>query len=344
VVESIADYNTKTAVMTRRVGSLVLLFIVMWTRSSGQTSHNVITIEVDDSAVRAVLSNPSYALKKRDSIWNSFEGYRLTLAWHERQSVPPSFEFYESALHDMLSDSPRFTKKNRYLETINRIQEIEKNSGGTISRHISSYLPSDSAFTAYTYLVAFTTPYAFSLSDKLVIDIGSPRWHQNAEYIVNIVIHEIYHIGYEIFTPDTLASAPSDKNSLLQSIFNDIQNEGMATYVAYRALDLIPSDYEDRDYQLLENNGSVDKGFHEINQMIADCDSVPLDTMVERAWNTGVAKDRAFYVAGAWMAGEIERTKGKKFLVGLVGKGSRVFVEEYNGIAGKDRKIRVNSN
>jgi len=149
--------------------------------------------------VRAVLGNPSYALKKRDSIWNSFEGYRLTLAWHERQSVPLRFEFYESALHDMLSDSLRFAKKKKYLETINRIQELERSSGRIIRKHISSYLPSDTAFTAYAYFVAFTTPYAFSLSDKLVIDIGSPRWHQNEEYIVNIVIHEIYHIGYGIF-------------------------------------------------------------------------------------------------------------------------------------------------
>jgi hypothetical protein len=320
---------------------LILLVMLIPIVGYGQETKNILTIKWDDSAVRTVLSNPEYSLIYRDSIWNSFEGYRQTLAWHKRQDVPVDFEFYEFALNDMLSDSPSFTKDKNYLATIDRIQEIFKNTGDSISKHISSYLPSDSSFTSYAYFVAFTTPYAFSLDDKLVIDIGSPRWYLNPEYIINIVIHETYHVGYEIYTPDNLSIKPTDKDNFLQSIYNDIHNEGMATFVSYKALDIVPSEYKDRDYQLLEKEENIDKAFKQINQMIVDCEAVPLDTIVERAWNIGTVKDRAFYITGAYICGEIEKIKGKEYLVGLVRADSKKFIEEYNLIAIKDRKIEL---
>jgi len=321
--------------------NIIALLLLIPIIGFGQENKSKLTIKWDDSAVRAVLSNPKSSLENRDSLWNAYEGYRQTLAWHDRQDVPLDVRFYEFALNDMLSENPRFTKNKNYIETIDRIKEVSTSKGDLISEHISSYLPSDSSFTSYAYFVAFTCPYAFSLEDKLIIDIGAPRWHENPEYIINIVIHETYHIGYEFYTPDLLAIKPTSKANLLQSIYNDIQNEGMATFVAYKALDIVPSEYKDMDYQLLEKEENIDKAFEQINQIIADCETMPLDTVVERAWNKGTVKDRAFYVAGGYMCGEIEEIKGKDYLVELVRHDSRKFIEEYNKIAILNRKIKL---
>jgi len=308
---------------------------------SCQNNSNTVTLIIDDSAVRAVLKNPELALVKRDSIWQTHEGYRQMLAWHTRQSVPRDFGFYEFALNDMLSDNPIFTKDKNYLETINRVQEIHRDKGGIINEHLSSYLPGNKTFTAYAYFIAFVSSYAFSLEDKLVIDIGSPRWQNNPGFILNTVIHEIYHIGYELYTPDKWGFTPKTKDEFLQKTLAVIQNEGMATYIAYKALEKIPSDYKDPDYKLLENQESVDKAFKQTNQLIQDAETANIDSLNEKAWVIGTLKDRAFYVTGSFIAKTIEENHSKEFLVDLVKKGGRQYVNEYNKIANDKRQIEL---
>ena len=157
---------------------LILTFLLCPLFLNGQ-NNNTVTLIFDDSAVRTVLSNPLRALDKRDSIWNAHEGYRQMLAWHKRQSVPEDYEFYEFALNDMISENPRFTRNQDYLGTVNKIQKVYKTNGVLINKHLSSYLPGEKEFKAYAYFVLFPLNYAFCLDNKLVVDIGSPRWHND---------------------------------------------------------------------------------------------------------------------------------------------------------------------
>lgn len=326
--------------ITKLIFCLLLFPIIL----TGQNNKQSATLIFDDSAVRTVLNNPKLALEKKDSIWHTNDGYKLVLQWHKIQEVPESYEFYEFALNDMLSDNPRFTKDNRYLETIDKIKEIHQIKGDLINNHLSSYLPGDSSFSAYAYFVAFTEPYAFSMSGNLGIDIASPRWHKNPEYIINIVIHETYHIGYDLYSPDRLGFTPKNIKEFIEKTFAVIKNEGMATYVAYRALDIIPSDYKDRDYQLLEDNEKVDNAFYQINQLIQETSIASIDSLNQKAWVVGVQRDRAFYIAGAFMAQTIEKEYGKEYLIDLVRQDCFKFIEAYNRIADKKNKIIFRDN
>ena len=50
-------------------------------------------------------------------------------------------------------------------------------------------------------------------------------------------------------------------------------------------------------------------------------------------------RQRAYYLAGAYMCNSIEEQFGRDYLSELVSKGSRQFIKEYNGIAPPDLKI-----
>lgn len=69
----------------------------------------------------------------------------------------------------------------------------------------------------------------------MIVDIGSPKWNNDPEFIINNVIHEIYHLGYEFYTLDTWGFEPKSKEEFLQKTLSIIQNEGMAVYVSYIA-------------------------------------------------------------------------------------------------------------
>ena len=153
--------------------------------------------------------------------------------------------------------------------------------------------------------------------------------------------YEIYHIGYDLYTPDKWDFTPKTKELFLQKTLSVIQNEGMATYVAYKARDIIPSDHMDPDHKLLENQEKVDIAFQQINNLISESQTLSIDSLNKKAWVIGVEKDRAFYVAGAYMAYKLEKENGKGFLVNLVKKDSRVFIEEYNKIAEDKRRIEL---
>jgi len=227
------------------------------------------------------------------------------------------------------------------LELADSLKSKAQRERNSIARLIASYLGSNKTIDAYVYFVAFTTPYAFCVEEnKIGIDITGDEWGFDTDCILNMTIHEIYHVGYRANSSDlnSLEGDPTDEKSFIRFCYAYLQSEGMATYVGYKALNLYPSDYRHDDYRLLEDSTRVLKAIGQIGKLLRDAGTNPIDSMNQKAWDVGVT-DRAFYIAGAYMAKAIEEKCGTKYLADLVQKGGFQFAKEYNKIASGDYKV-----
>lgn len=307
-------------------------------------SHEpLIKLSFDDSAARYVLQNPARALHdERDSIWSSFEGYRITRVWHEKSGVPVTWKLWEKGLNRFMNDTTLITKS---LDLADSLSAKAAREHAAIVSHLSSYLGDNVPLDASVHFIAFTIPYAFCVErNKIGIDITGDEWHFDTDCILNTVIHEIFHVGFRAATPDlkVLEEDPTDETTVKRFCCAYLQSEGMATYVGYTALNLYPSEYRHDDYRLLEDSSSVLKALSQVNGLIADADTVPLDTMVKRIWDIGVT-ERAFYVAGAHMARVIEASRGTTRLAALVREGSLPFIREYNTLVPENRQVLLST-
>jgi len=302
-----------------------------------------IKIFFDDSAARYVLENPEKALnKERDSIWKSFEGYRITLVWHEKSSVPVTWKVWERGLNKFLYQDTSLIKKSLTLaDSLKFKVNREQNK---IVKHVSSYLSEETKFDAFIYFVAFTYPYAFCVDkNKIGIDITGDEWNFDTDCILNTTIHEIYHVGFKLNSPDYdkyIAIDPTNQETFISFNYAIMQSEGMATFVAYKALNLFPSDYRHPDYELLENDSTVKKAIDQVNSLTEMAMTMPIDTLLQECWKLGV-EERAYYVAGSYMASIIEEKHGTEFLAELVKQGSIRFVQEYNILVPDNYKLSL---
>jgi len=318
--------------------------LLIWTDISAQIiepKEQGINIFIDDAAARYVLENPEKALAERDSIWKTFEGYRITQVWHERSSYPITWELWERGLN-------RFTNKDttlitKSLDLINDISILEKREHTKIEQHLASYLPKTVSFNADVYFIAFTIPYAFCVEqNKIGLEVTAGEWHFDAECLLNIMIHELYHVGYRLNTPDIkyLNSDPTNTGQFIRFNYAYLLSEGMATHVAYKALDLFPSNYKHDDYKLMEDEKNIKNAIGGVNKLLEMTRTEPIDTLNQKIWDIGITQ-RAYYIAGAYMCSIIEEEIGTEYLAGIVSKGSQQFVKEYNVLAPDDHKINL---
>jgi putative zinc-dependent peptidase DUF5700 len=329
--------------MIRTTATLLILLLISTGAYSQQSvqQEQIMKISFDDSASRYVLENAANALtKERDSIWDTYEGYRITLVWHEGSSYPVTWKVWERGLNNFIKD-PSLIRKT--LELSDSLISKTHRENKSIAQLISSYLSTNEPIEASVYFVAFTAPYAFCVEqNKIGIDITGHEWNFDTDCVLNITIHEIYHVGFRINSPDYkyILADPTDAESFLKYNYAYLQNEGMATYVGYKALDLFPSDYKHDDYLLLEDDSKVRNAISQINMLTEDTKTTPIDSLLKKSWDIGIM-ERAYYVAGAYMAKVIEEKYGTEHLGKLVSKGSLQFAREYNAIASDEYKIAI---
>lgn len=319
----------------------VILLLLFFKCISAQDTEQNINVIFNDSAAQYVLKDLPRAQQERDFIWNNFDGYRITLVWHKESSFPITWNYWEKCLNRFINKDTSLKRKT--LELSNNLMSLEKKEHSKIVRHISTFLPKNISYITYVYLVAFTIPYAFCVEqNKIGIDISADEWYFSPEFLLNMTIHEIYHAGYHTFTADKkyLDKDPTDRETFIRSCYATILNEGMATYVAYRALDLFPTEYKQDDYKMLEDDNKVKTAIGQVNELLDNSDKLAIDSLNKLAWDFGVSK-RAFYVTGAFIAKTIEEKFGRDYMVKLIQKGGYEFVKDFNVIVPKEYKIAL---
>lgn len=318
--------------------TMVLFWFTTDVHAAGQDQQ--ITIHFDDSAARHVLQDPAKALQTRDQIWNDFEGYRITRVWHEESSYPLTWELWDKRLNQFVEDD---ALPEQSLKLLDDFRVLETREHSKIEQHLATYLPETSSFDAHVHFIAFTIPYAFTVEkNKIGMEINAHEWHNDPECLLNTVIHELFHVGYRLNTPDIdyLESEPANRDQFIAFHYAYLFNEGMATHVAYRALDLFPSEYKHEDYKLLEEETDIRKAINAINDLLEMTQTMSVEKQLESLWDIGVMQ-RAYYVAGAYICGAIEEKYGQDYLSVLVSKGGLDLVQEYNKIAAPGLEINV---
>jgi hypothetical protein len=340
----------------RTLWYLLILIILSITISklnaqSIKQDPNEINLIINDSAARYVLADLPRAFTEKDSIWKRFRGYQILTEWHKRNAVPVS-DRIKAALELYKKDTTNVSRfiKTQYLDIMDSLGQSYNIYKIDISKHLLSYLPSKKGFNVNIYIIALGTCTGTTLNNDIMVDIWA-GYGIKAGYILNGIIHEVYHVGFEQYKPDfdqLTNVTPTTNRMFFRKMFNEIQNEGMATWVAYNALkngyatlEIKKSDnLLSNDYFMLESDSAVKKSISQINMLIERTKFIPLDSLNKEAWEV-CAMQRASYVAGAFMAKTIEVKYGREKLVDLVLKDEREFFKEYNAIVPGDYQIKI---
>ena len=201
--------------------------------------------------------------------------------------------------------------------------------------HLLSYLPELGRNQDLPiYFTAYVPPRAFAAGD-IVINVAAPYWKGNADNILNVLVHEIFHAGYG-WCRSARTEIPL-KHKKLYRMLEDLQNEGMATYVAYKAVPMYPAP-DEKDYELLESANEVTSLLEDINTLFEKVGVVKDGELQRLSWEIGVTQ-RGYYIVGAHMAEVIEETLGREVLIKTLVEGPISFVALYNSLVKENRRI-----
>jgi hypothetical protein len=185
--------------------------------------------------------------------------------------------------------------------------------------------------------VAFIPPRAFATSEGIVIDVAANYWNGDADNILNMMIHEFFHVGYGQLRPHRTETPLV--NGRLDSMVESIQNEGMAVWVAYEARVAFPAPGE-VDNRLLDSPEDVADLRTALNGLFERSSTISDDQLRRQGWRIGVT-NRAYYIVGAHMARVIQAERGKTALVETLAKGPLSYIRLYNSLVPEDERVRV---
>ena len=301
-------------------------------------------IRFNYSAIDRLFSEPEEILKDAEGFWESEPALLEARAWHERQAIPLDWDRFRSLVEEIARIPEAKRSTHRAAAVTRRIREEGERFMREGLPHLCKFLPESPVTISFNMLFAGgIVPYAFS-GDDAVVDLSHGYWHTKglsiegiASWILNVLVHECYHVGYDAFL-EKRPDVPS-QDTRLHRILDDIQNEGMANYVNYTAQKLFSAPAE-TDFHMLDEPAQVTEKISMTNAILQARNSLANDELRELIWEDGIQK-RAFYVAGSHMARAIDEKAGRRALTDTIMEGSLAFVKAYNRFAEGSLRIRI---
>jgi tetratricopeptide (TPR) repeat protein len=226
--------------------------------------------------------------------------------------------------------------------------------------HVCSFMPHPQIDFETTVHFAIGTDFSgFAADNFIVISISDPYWASDDSAILNAMLHEVFHIAYG--WNSFLRSEAPLADRFLGDMLQQLQNEGMATYVAYKATSFFSAPSE-KDFSKLEDEVEVLASLDRLSKLFeqAERQQLPEDgpawmpdwlagllgyesrmtpeELRRELWRVGV-EQRAYYVGGAYMAKTIDERLGRDALIATVAEGPRSFVRVYNSLVDGRRRI-----
>jgi len=295
-------------------------------------------VEFDDSSIKYIFTNPGEVLKDIRGFWKKEIPYKTTLDWSDATRVPIDFEDFKKNLEELEKQSLEDRRKHEAYILFEKIMENTPAFKSRALPHVCSYLPANTKINAMVQIACFMPPWAYCAMGNVVINTSHKHWNSDVAMVLNIVIHELFHMGFGQYLEPVDFSQIKTREQTDELIMTSLQNEGMATYVAYKARHIFPSSTVDPDYRMLESRGDVLRLSQKINYLFRLSKSEPFEKNRDVIWKEGVMT-RAFYVVGAYMAGKIEGVCDRDMLVDTIIKGSKCFIETYNELPSDGFKI-----
>jgi len=292
----------------------------------------------DISAIEALYSHPDEILCNFDSLWTENSAYRLAVQYSRNNRVDPGLEEWKERVRAIAALSEEERASQPAVVTSRGIKGLSTTLCEKGFPHISSFLqPSAPPLKVTVYLISDIKPAAFAYPGGILVNVNSPRFNSDPSVIMNIIVHEIYHGGYA----NTIAyrSDYDLQNEALDFVLDFLLNEGMATYVSFAARHIFPNDFVP-DYPKMENKEEVEASIERVDLLFRQAETLKIDSLRRLAWQVGVI-DRAFYIAGGYMAGLIDETLGREELVKAMSAGPLSFLTLYNSVADETMKLKV---
>jgi tetratricopeptide (TPR) repeat protein len=297
---------------------------------------NSTKVVFDISSVESIYLHPKEILNNIDSFWVNDKAYSLTKQYHTNNNIKIPFEKWENRIKEIARLTSTEAKNQLAFITSNKIIEEETKFIEKAIPHICSFLPKSAPPIKVTaYFTSEIEPGAFALTNGIVMNVASPRFNNDPDVIMNIIVHEVYHSGYAatIFYRTEFEL----ENETVDFINNFLLNEGLATYVSYKAQDIFPNKYVP-DYKMLESEQESKRQIDNVNFLLSKSGTISQDSLKTISWEIGV-KQRAYYVAGAFMAKTIDENLGRDSLINILLVGPRKLIHTYNSLVNNDKKI-----
>jgi len=307
-------------------------------RAAGTNSPRWASAHVvfDASSIEHIFLRPEDILANPERFWKEDGACRLAKRWHEMNNIPIPLDEWRVNLERIVSIPASERSSHPAFALGKALAGSHAEFMKQALPHVCSYLPDgDVTLDTTVYFTAFIRARSFMTNDNIVINIMAPYWQGDRQHLLNGILHEVFHIGYgRNPTSQTLARQNDDP---FYSMLRPLQNEGMATYVAYQAVAMYPAAGE-KDYQLLANPADVIELRNRLNGFFMQAASLHADERQKRSWDIGVMQ-RAYYIVGADMARTIDGKSGRKALIDTITKGPRSFVATYNALVPATERI-----
>jgi tetratricopeptide (TPR) repeat protein len=288
-------------------------------------------VVVDTTSLDAIVNHPDRVLADPEGFWAGDAAYVLVKRWHTALAhVEIPWDEWRAKVERFAAMTDEERAADPSVELASEVAAARDSWSSRSVPLICSFLPDTRAPLDTTiYLSAALKPYAFMTQGKIVVDATSPRFQDNLDTILDLITHEVFHIGY-----GWRRHARRElelENPTLYHMLDSLQNEGMATYLGWQALEVFPEAVQE-DYSMLDDPSEVRRLTTALNDLFATASAMAPDDLRSASWEVGVT-GRAYYVVGAHMARSIDAELGRPALVRTVVEGPRSFVAAYNRIA-----------
>jgi hypothetical protein len=282
----------------------------------------------DTTTLEKIVGDPQWVYDNEETFWSTYRAQILTRKWAKNVNYEISYEKWRESIQAWIKVPSEERENHELMKIAQRILTTKDEFLEKAIPHDCSFLPDNVDLSVTVQFTAFVPPFAFAMED-IVIDVASRYWQGNPEHILNLLVHEIFHVGYSFYR--TLQNEKGVVDETLYKILDNIVNEGICTYVGYRALPIFPVE-DERDYRMLDDNHEVHRLFADTNHVLSQYGKIPVEELQKHSWDKGVI-GRAYYVTGAQVCKVIDERKGRHALIDVYSKGPISIINLYNSIA-----------
>ncbi len=329
-------------VIARRVlFALILVLVVAPAGCVSEKRADRWNVTLDTTSLESLLLHPEDVRSDPDAFWQTDAAYVLAKRWHDNNRIPlDTRDYYANWLARLedLSAVPEAERKTNpafnLMEAVREREPVFRDRGVAL---LDALLPAnDLTFATTIHVTTGTMAFGFMTNGQIVCDVLSPFYRDDPDRIWNLLTHECYHIGYG-YNRSLRQEDELDDGFVYNTMLDALQNEGLATYLGWKAREFFPVADMD-DYRMLDDPAEVERKLGILNDLFTLVGTVPPDSLRTTAWKLGVDQ-RAYYIAGAHMARTIDRRLGREALLETIAMGPVSFVTTYNDLV--DAPMRV---
>ncbi len=289
----------------------------------------------DTTTLEKIVTDPQWILDNEQAFWADHRAQGLVRKWADQVGYTIPYDIWRERIQAWANLSADEREQHFLMKAARRILEGKDEFLEKALPHECSFLPPGVDLSVTVQFTAFVPPYACAVED-IIIDVASKYWKGNPEHILNLLVHEIFHVGYSFYR--TLHAEKDLVEADLYNMLDNIASEGICTYVGYRALPIFNVE-DERDYRMLDDFEEVQRAFASTNAILSQYGELPADELQKMSWDKGVM-ERAYYITGAHMCRTIDDQIGRQALIEVYAKGPLSIVALYNSIA-EDESIIV---